>query len=27
MDARNFINDRFLKKIEDEGFVQKLIGK
>jgi hypothetical protein len=26
-DARTFISDRFLKKLEDEGFVQKLFGK
>ena len=27
VDARNFINDRYLKKLEEEGFVQKLIGR
>ena len=27
MDARNFINDRYLKKLEEEGFVQKLTGR
>src|SRR6266403_2478111 len=26
VDARNFISDRYLKKLEEEGFVQKLIG-
>jgi ABC-type nitrate/sulfonate/bicarbonate transport system substrate-binding protein len=26
-DAKKFINDRFLKKLEDEGFVQKLFGR
>jgi NitT/TauT family transport system substrate-binding protein len=26
-DARTFISDRFLKKLEEEGFVQKLFGK
>jgi NitT/TauT family transport system substrate-binding protein len=27
IDARNFISDRYLKKLEEEGFVQKLIGR
>jgi NitT/TauT family transport system substrate-binding protein len=27
VDAKNFISDRFLKKLEEEGFVQKLMGK
>src|SRR5262245_55958984 len=27
VDARNFINDRYLKKLEEEGFVQKLSGR
>jgi len=27
VDAKNFISDRFLKKLEEEGFVQKLIGR
>jgi len=27
VDAKNFITDRFLKKLEEEGFVQKLMGK
>jgi NitT/TauT family transport system substrate-binding protein len=27
VDARNFISDRYLKKLEEEGFVQKLIGR
>jgi len=27
IDARNFISDRFLKKLEEEGFVQKLMTK
>ena len=27
VDARNFINDRYLKKLEEEGFVQKLFGR
>ena len=27
MDARSFINDRYLKKLEEEGFVQKLTGR
>lgn len=27
IDARNFVSDRYLKKIEDEGFVQKLMGR
>ena len=26
-DAKKFINDRFLKKLEDDGFVQKLFGR
>jgi NitT/TauT family transport system substrate-binding protein len=26
-DARNYISDRYLKKLEEEGFVQKLFGK
>ncbi|TMA93800.1 MAG: ABC transporter substrate-binding protein [Deltaproteobacteria bacterium] len=27
VDARNYISDRFLKKLEDEGFVKKLMGR
>jgi NitT/TauT family transport system substrate-binding protein len=27
VDAKNFISDRYLKKLEEEGFVQKLMGK
>ena len=27
VDARNYISDRYLKKLEDEGFVQKLMGR
>ena len=27
VDAKNFITDRFLKKLEEEGFVQKLRGR
>ena len=27
VDAKNFISDRFLKKLEEEGFVQKLMGR
>ena len=27
VDAKNFISERFLKKLEDEGFVQKLMGR
>ncbi len=27
VDARNFISDRYLKKLEEEGFVQKLMGR
>jgi NitT/TauT family transport system substrate-binding protein len=27
VDARNFVTDRYLKKLEDEGFVQKLMGR
>ncbi|MBI1994997.1 MAG: ABC transporter substrate-binding protein [Deltaproteobacteria bacterium] len=27
VDAKNFITDRFLKKLEEEGFVQKLAGR
>jgi ABC-type nitrate/sulfonate/bicarbonate transport system substrate-binding protein len=26
-DAKKFINDRFLRKLEEEGFVQKLSGR
>ena len=26
VDAKNFISDRYLKKLEEEGFLQKLIG-
>jgi NitT/TauT family transport system substrate-binding protein len=26
-DARNFITDRYLKRLEDEGFVKKLLGR
>ena len=27
VDARNFISDRYLKKLEQEGFIQKLLGR
>ena len=27
IDARNFVSDRYLKKLEEEGFVQKLMGR
>lgn len=27
IDAKNFISDRYLKKLEEEGFVQKLMGR
>ena len=27
IDARNYISDRYLKKLEEEGFVQKLLGR
>jgi len=27
VDAKNFITDRYLKKLEEEGFVQKLFGR
>jgi NitT/TauT family transport system substrate-binding protein len=27
IDAKNYISDRYLKKLEDEGFVQKLTGR
>jgi NitT/TauT family transport system substrate-binding protein len=27
VDAKNFVTDRFLKKLEDEGFVQKVLGR
>lgn len=27
IDARNFVTDRYLKKLEEEGFVQKLMGR
>ena len=27
IDAKNYISDRYLKKLEEEGFVKKLIGK
>ena len=27
VDAKNFISDRYLKKLEEEGFVQKLFGR
>ncbi len=27
VDAKNFITDRFLKKLEEEGFLQKLLGR
>ena len=27
VDAKSFISDRFLKKLEEEGFVQKLVGR
>jgi len=27
IDAKNYISDRYLKKLEDEGFVKKLMGR
>ena len=27
VDAKNFVTDRYLKRLEDEGFVKKLWGK
>lgn len=27
IDAKNFVSDRYLKKLEEEGFVQKLMGR
>ena len=27
VDAKNFISDRYLKKLEEEGFTQKLLGR
>ena len=27
VDAKNFVTDRYLKKLEEEGFVQKLAGR
>lgn len=27
IDAKNYISDRFLKKLEEEGFVKKLVGR
>jgi len=27
IDAKNYVSDRYLKKLEDEGFVKKLMGK
>src|SRR5499426_837104 len=27
LEAKNFINDRYLKKLEEEGFLQKLSGR
>jgi len=27
IDAKNYISDRYLKKLEDEGFVQKLMER
>ena len=27
VDARNYINDRYLKRLEEEGFVQKLFAR
>lgn len=27
VDARNFVNDRYLKRLEDDGFVKKIWGK
>ena len=27
IDAKNYISDRYLRKLEDEGFVQKLMGR
>jgi hypothetical protein len=26
-DAKNYISDRYLKKLENEGFVQRLMGR
>jgi len=27
IDAKNYISDRFLRKLEEEGFVKKLMGR
>jgi hypothetical protein len=27
IDAKNYVNERYLKRLEDEGFVKKLWGK
>ena len=27
VDAKNFVTDRYLKKLEEEGFVQKLLWR
>jgi hypothetical protein len=27
VEAKSFINDRFLKKLEEEGFIQKILGR
>jgi len=27
VDAKNFISDRYLKKLEEEGFMQKLVAR
>jgi hypothetical protein len=27
IDGKNFVTDRYLKKLEEEGFVQKLMGR
>jgi hypothetical protein len=27
VEAKTFINDRFLKKLEEEGFIQKIVGR
>ncbi|MET0583959.1 MAG: hypothetical protein ABW099_03675, partial [Candidatus Binatia bacterium] len=27
VDAKNYVNDRYLKRLEEEGFVKKIWGK
>jgi hypothetical protein len=27
IDAKNYVNDRYLKRLEEEGFVKKIWGK